>query len=279
MILPKGDVKAVLEDLADKIFDKMKGTKPGVARGAKGYSIADLKRKLIEEAGEEEAEEIEAEEIEAEEIEAEEVEAEVEEVEAEEVEPEEETPAKEKRGFKVGDLKRKSSEVRGFVRTLLDEVKGLEDNNKEEYRIRIEEQEKKFEKESWPKIESWLKTNFPNVPVYRVKNIIRTTNGKQAWGMFKDGAIYVYENAEVGTIYHEVFECVWKSMASPEEQQAIIDEFKRRRGMFTDRSTGNTVRYSEATSQQIKEQLAEEFRDYVQYKKIPLSLIQEGLLY
>jgi len=268
MILPKGDVKAVLEDLADKIFDKMKGTKPGVARGAKGYSIADLKRKLIEEAGEEEAEEIEAEEIEAEEVEAE-VEAEVEEVEAEEVEPEEETPAKEKRGFKVGDLKRKSSEVRGFVRTLLDEVKGLEDNNKEEYRIRIEEQEKKFEKESWPKIESWLKTNFPNVPVYRVKNIIRTTNGKQAWGMFKDVAIYVYENAEVGTIYHEVFEVVWKSMASPEEQQAIIDEFKRRRGMFTDRSTGNTVRYSEATSQQIKEQLAEEFRDYVQYKKIP----------
>ncbi|OQB09839.1 MAG: putative molybdenum carrier [Parcubacteria group bacterium ADurb.Bin216] len=248
MILPKGDVKAVLEDLADKIFDKMKGTKPGVARGAKGYSIADLKRKLTEEAGEEE---------------------EVEEIEAEEVEPKEETPAKEKRGFKVGDLKGKSSEVRGFVRTLLDEVKGMEDNNKEEYRIRIEEQEKKFEKESWPKIESWLKTNFPNVPVYRVKNIIRTTNGKQAWGMFKDVAIYVYENAEVGTIYHEVFEVVWKSMASPEEQQAIIDEFKRRRGMFTDRPTGNTVRYSEATSQQIKEQLAEEFRDYVQYKKIP----------
>jgi hypothetical protein len=126
-----------------------------------------------------------------------------------------------------------------------------------------------FEKEDWPKIEKWLKNNFPNVPVYRVKNLIQATNGKQAWGMFKDGAIYVYENAEVGTIYHEVFEAVWKMFTPQSEQVSIIDEFKQRKGTFTDRPTGKTINYSEATPEQIKEQLAEEFRDYVHFKKIP----------
>lgn len=133
----------------------------------------------------------------------------------------------------------------------------------------IEAQTKKFEKEDWPKIEKWMKANFPNIPLYRVKNLIQSTNGSQAWGMFKAGAIYIYENAEVGTIYHEVFEGVWKMFASPEEQQSIIDEFKQRKGSFIDRPSGRKINYSDATSQEIKEQLAEEFRDYVHYKKIP----------
>jgi hypothetical protein len=55
----------------------------------------------------------------------------------------------------------------------------------------------------------------------------------------------------------------------PAEQQSIINEFKSRTGTFVDRPTGETVKYSEATPQQIKEQLAEEFRDYVLFKKVP----------
>jgi hypothetical protein len=89
--------------------------------------------------------------------------------------------------------------------------------------------------------------------------------------MLKNGAIYVYENAEVGTFYHEVFEAVWKMFADPSEQKLIIDEFKSRTGSFIDRPTGNTIKYSEATPQQIKEQLAEEFRDYVLFKKAPIK--------
>jgi hypothetical protein len=138
----------------------------------------------------------------------------------------------------------------------------------------IEKQANKFEREDWKKVEAWLNTNFPNIPVYRVKNIIRGANGLQAWGMLKDGAIYVYENAEVGTIYHEVFEGVWKLFADPAEKEAILDEFRQRKGEFTDRPTGRKVKFSEATNQEIKEQLAEEFRDYVLYKKIPAKPTQ-----
>jgi hypothetical protein len=130
-------------------------------------------------------------------------------------------------------------------------------------RVKLLEEIERFQGEDWNKVEAWLKTNFPNVPVYRVKNIINATNGRQAWGMLKDGAIYVYENAEVGTIYHEVLESVVKSFATPEELAAIRNEFKSREGSFVDRPTGETINYAEATNEQIKEQLAEEFRDYV----------------
>jgi predicted nucleic acid-binding Zn-ribbon protein len=141
--------------------------------------------------------------------------------------------------------------------------------NRTALRVKLVDAAKKFEGENWNKVETWLKANFPNIPVYRVKNILKATNGIQAWGMFQDGAIYVYENAEVGTIYHEVFEAVWKMFADNTERQAVIGEFKNRQGSFVDRPTGQTVKYFEATDQQIKEQLAEEFRDYVQEGKIP----------
>ena len=142
-------------------------------------------------------------------------------------------------------------------------------NNKADYRKVVEEQAKSMRVEDWNEIEAFWKKVLPNVPLYRLKNLIQATNGAQAWGMLKNGGIYVYENAEVGTFYHEVFEAVWKMFTDPSEQQSIINEFKSRTGTFVDRPTGETVKYSEATPQQIKEQLAEEFRDYVLFKKVP----------
>jgi hypothetical protein len=144
-----------------------------------------------------------------------------------------------------------------------------------EFRVAINNSnQKRFEREDWKKFENWLKTTFPNVPVYRVKNVIQATNGQQAWGMFKNGAIYVYENAEVGTGYHEVFEAVWKMFSDKDERANVINEFKQRSGTFTDRPSGRTVNYKDATDQEIKEQLAEEFRDYVLKGKIPAKPTQ-----
>ena len=130
-------------------------------------------------------------------------------------------------------------------------------SSKTPLRKKIEKEIKNFKPENWNKVEKWLKANFPNIPVYRVKNIIQATNGQQAWGMFKDGAIYIYENAEVGTAYHEVFHAVWRMFSDPVEQAAVIAEIKARKGM------------ENATEEEIEELLAEEFRDYVQFKKIP----------
>lgn len=141
----------------------------------------------------------------------------------------------------------------------------------EALRAIIEEELKAFVPENWNQVETWLKANFPNVPVYRVKNIIQATNGRQAWGMFKDGAIYIYENAEVGTVYHEVFHAVWRMFSDPAEQKAVLDEMRARSGKFFDRDSLKDVSYSEATEKQLEEKLAEEFRDYVQNKKIPVK--------
>lgn len=142
-------------------------------------------------------------------------------------------------------------------------------SNRAEFREVVGKEAKSSMTEDWNEIEAFWKKTIPGVPLYRLKNIIQATNGVQAWGMLKNGAIYVYENAEVGTFYHEVFEAVWKMFADPAEQQSIINEFKSRTGSFVDRPTGETVKYSEATPQQIKEQLAEEFREYVLFKKVP----------
>ena len=135
----------------------------------------------------------------------------------------------------------------------------------------IGNQLKAFKPENWNDVEAWLKTNFANVPVYRVKNVLRSTNGRQAWGMFSDGAIYIYADAELGTVYHEVFHAVWRMFADPKEVQDVINEFKGRSGSFTERTTGKDIKYSEATADQIEEELAEEFRDFVNEGKRPVK--------
>lgn len=142
------------------------------------------------------------------------------------------------------------------------------------HRVKLVEDIKKFESEDWAKAEKWLKSVFPNIPVYRVKNILKNTNGLEAWGMFKDGAIYIYENAEVGTIYHEVFHAVFRMFADPKEVQWVVNEFKERSGSFIERTTRKEIKYSEATANQVEEELAEEFRDYVLFKKIPAKPTQ-----
>lgn len=140
------------------------------------------------------------------------------------------------------------------------------------YRIQVIDEANTFEGEDWTKVEAWLTKAFPNLPVYRVKNIIKASNGRQAWGALHDGAIYLYENAEVGTVYHEVFEAVWKMFAGQKEKDAVTKEFRNRPGYYQDRFTGEKVKYSRASNAQLKEELAEEFRDKVLFGKNPTKV-------
>lgn len=150
-------------------------------------------------------------------------------------------------------------------------LKAIEDSGVDDRALRevIQNQVDRFEGENWADVEAFLKSKFPNVPVYRVKNVIKATNGRQAWGMFQDGAIYLYENAEVGTVYHEVFHAVWRMFTDKAERTAIINEFRGRKGSFVERTTGKEIKHSEATEDQIEEALAEELRDYFQSGKVP----------
>jgi hypothetical protein len=154
----------------------------------------------------------------------------------------------------------------GFIN--LDDIEDVDVDRSEMRVAQAIDKLDQFKTEDWTKLEEAFAKMLPNIPFYRVKNMIKGTNGRQAWGMLHDAAIYVYENAEEGTAYHEVFEAVWKMFAGPAQKQAIINEFKARKGTFVDRESGKTIEYKNATAYQIKEQLAEEFREAVLNDKL-----------
>lgn len=123
------------------------------------------------------------------------------------------------------------------------------------------------------KEEKWFKDRF-DIPFNRLSNLIKTTGGGYAWGMFKDKAVYIYENAEVGTTYHEAFEAVWGMFTDLTEKKNVLSEFNSRPGTYIDRVSGTIIPYSEATEKQSKEQLAEEFRDYILNNEIPVKPVK-----
>lgn len=98
-----------------------------------------------------------------------------------------------------------------------------------------------------------------DVPATTVANLIRTTNGGWAWGRFKGRAIELWEKAKEGTGYHEAFEAIWKLYLTPGEKVRALKEFRNRVGSFIDRTSGQTIKFSEAIDFQAKEALADEF--------------------
>jgi hypothetical protein len=118
-----------------------------------------------------------------------------------------------------------------------------------------------FKKADVQKEKTWIEKVL-GVPVNILEHLIETTDGGYAWGMFKKNAIYLYEAMEEGTGYHEAFEAVWAMFLSDAQRDRLVKEFKKRKGSFIDRETQTEVMYSSAEPHQIKEQMAEELRDY-----------------
>lgn len=115
-------------------------------------------------------------------------------------------------------------------------------------------------------------------PIRIVRKLIRATDGGYAYGMFRDDVIYLYENAEVGTEYHEAFEGVWARYLTPKERKALIKEFRNREGTFFDRESQTNIEYKEASEHQAKERMAEEFRDYGLSGTMPVKPSRKGNL-
>lgn len=115
---------------------------------------------------------------------------------------------------------------------------------------------------------------LPGVPIHKVDQMIRTTGGGLAWGVLRNGMVHIYQNAEVGTTYHEAFEAVWGHFLTGREQQDLYDEFTGREGTFVT-YTGQTKDFKNATVKEAKEQIAEEFRDYkMAAKKSPKNRLE-----
>ena len=87
---------------------------------------------------------------------------------------------------------------------------------------------------------AWLKEALPQIPVHTMSTLIKG----RAWGMFSQNAIYLYQNAEKGTLYHEAFHAVFRLFLSSEERNEFYKLFP------------------EDSKIKIEERLAEDFRLY-----------------
>lgn len=122
--------------------------------------------------------------------------------------------------------------------------------------------------EDFKALATWMAKNLPNVPMEIVGHLI----DNRAWGKFYNGAVYIYDKAELGTGFHEAFEAVWASFLTDSEQQDLAKEFRSREGEFTNPFSKQTKKFSEANMYDVREMLAEEFRSYVLNKtEAPVS--------
>ena len=95
---------------------------------------------------------------------------------------------------------------------------------------------------------AWLKQR--NIPV-EFYEIAKQVGSKVAHGYMKNAAVYLWNNAEVGTEYHEAFHYVFRTSLSNKQREGL---YKEARGRFN---------LPNATELELEEAMAEEFRDYV----------------
>lgn len=127
------------------------------------------------------------------------------------------------------------------------------------------------------RFKAWREENVPNIPYEIMENLIATYDNEEAWGSFEKGTIKFYRRAIKGTEYHEAFEAIWKGFLSPEERQLILNDERTRGDFFTDRQTKERIAYINATDEQIKERIADDFGDYT-LGKLPVRSLGERVL-
>jgi hypothetical protein len=123
---------------------------------------------------------------------------------------------------------------------------------------------------------AWHAKNANTIPFEILDNVITLHDGSKAWGVFEEGVAKFFKRGLRGTEYHEVFEGIWKAFLTQGERQAILDEFKSKRGSFLDRESGQLVAYSNATDRQAKERIADDFADY-RLGKLPARTLSEKI--
>jgi hypothetical protein len=122
----------------------------------------------------------------------------------------------------------------------------------------------------------WHAKNAKNIPYQVLENVITINNTEKAWGAFENGVAKFFKGAQRGTEYHEIFEGIWKGFLSQGEQQSILDEFKAQTGSFLDRESGRRIDYADATDQQAKERIADDFAEF-RLGKLPARNLTEKI--
>ena len=95
---------------------------------------------------------------------------------------------------------------------------------------------------------AWLKQR--NIPV-EFYEIAKQVGSKVAHGYMKNATVYLWNNAEVGTEYHEAFHYVFRTSLSEKQREGLYKEARKRFDL------------PNATELELEERMAEDFRDYV----------------
>ena len=133
-----------------------------------------------------------------------------------------------------------------------------EDSDTNNKANRVAKDTSNYQKINLEKAKEWLAKVLPQVSF---KDVVGLIDGV-AWGQFYKNGIILSDLAEVGTEFHEAFEAVTGMLLTKKQWFSLAEEFKNRKGEFVEYTTGKKVKYSEATQEQIKEELAEEYRNY-----------------
>ena len=126
--------------------------------------------------------------------------------------------------------------------------------------------------------EEFVKDKLPGIPYEYIENLVRV-NGtdEEAWGVFENGVAKVYKRAAKGTAFHEIMEGVWLGFLSLEQQKALLDEMRSKKGSFLDRASGQRIDHNAATDLQLKERIMDDAAEYFT-GKIPAKSITGKIL-
>lgn len=113
------------------------------------------------------------------------------------------------------------------------------------------------------KEKAWLKKVLPNLSdgdsvrvVEGLISIANSPNSAKAWGQFKQGIIYISNQAARGTMYHEAFHSVVHTLMTDDEIGTLFTEAASKHGDMDEIA--------------LEEHLAEDFRKYVQLEETPV---------
>jgi hypothetical protein len=123
---------------------------------------------------------------------------------------------------------------------------------------------------------AWHAEKVAKLPYEVLENIISVNSTEKAWGVFENSVAKFFKRGLRGTEYHEIFEGIWKAFLTESERQALLDEFKSRKGDFLDRESGKFIAYSNATDRQAKERIADDFADF-RVGKLPARTLSQRI--
>ena len=130
-----------------------------------------------------------------------------------------------------------------------------------------------YEKMSKAQAEAWLSARGIPVEFY---DIAKRVGNRVAHGYMRNATVYLYNNAEVGTEYHEAYHYVFRTLLDEKQREALYREARTR---FADSLREKGIDPSKATNLQLEEEMAEGLRDYIftaqgTEKTLPQKILQ-----